>query len=82
MIPDDVNVLITHGPPSGILDLNDDDEYCGCVNLLHRIKELTKLKCHVFGHIHNEYGTKEKYGIKFVNASLHYSERQPIVFDI
>ena len=29
MIPDDVNVLITHGPPKKILDRGPDDRNCG-----------------------------------------------------
>jgi len=86
MIPDDVNVLITHSPPSGILDLTEDGVSCGCEDLLNRIKELTKLKCHIFGHIHEDHGTKEEFGIKFINASscdFYYQPiNKPIVFNI
>lgn len=55
-IPEDTDILVTHGPPKGILDLsyNRDKEleFCGDLSLKKRIKELNiKLVC--FGHIHN-----------------------------
>lgn len=57
LIDDDVDILIVHGPPKGILDLSynreGELERCGCSALkkhtLYRIKP--KLMC--FGHIHN-----------------------------
>lgn len=55
MIPPDTDVLITHGPPKGILDTVDQrgyEEHPGCPNLLKRIEEI-KPKYHMFGHIHN-----------------------------
>lgn len=72
-IPTSTNILVTHGPPYGILDEAPRDwgqfENVGCEDLLARIKELTNLKLHVFGHIHHAYGMKEIDGVKFVNAS-------------
>jgi Icc-related predicted phosphoesterase len=56
LIPDDVDVIITHGPPKGILDLSYDEssrlEYCGCSSLKKRIFKLNPKLC-CFGHIHN-----------------------------
>jgi len=78
MIPDDVDVLITHGPPHGILDVTIDGEKTGCEDLLARIKNLSKLKYHIFGHIHEGYGTKEKDGVKFINASVCTFRYEPI----
>jgi Icc-related predicted phosphoesterase len=75
MIPADVDVLITHGPPNGILDEVPRGiwtENAGCEELRRRVAEITgfgKLKLHVFGHIHCGYGQKEDSGVKFVNAS-------------
>jgi Icc-related predicted phosphoesterase len=72
-IPDDTNVLITHGPPALILDeaprgvLGYDN--VGCKDLLDRIGNLNSLKCHIFGHIHNSYGTKQVGPCTFVNAA-------------
>lgn len=79
LIPDDVNVLITHGPPKYMLDLSfkktGELEFCGCSNLRKRIRALKYLKLSVFGHIHNNYevenaGIKIVDGVTFVNASM------------
>lgn len=61
-----VNILITHTPPKGILDLSYSTdnklEYCGCKSLLNKITEIQP-KIHCFGHIHDyndilNYGTR------------------------
>jgi Icc-related predicted phosphoesterase len=82
LIPDDVDVLITHGPPNGILDEVPRKyfvENTGCEELIKRVEVLAKkrLKLHVFGHIHCGYGTAEKFGVKFVNASSCDEEYEP-----
>ena len=89
MIPDDVDILITHGPPYGIMDLcppwrERPTERAGCKDLLKRVKELKNLKLHVFGHIHEEYGTHEQDGVTFVNCSKGYHPvaNSPIVVEI
>jgi Icc-related predicted phosphoesterase len=75
LIPNDTDILITHGPPFGILDKVPRQyfvENTGCEELRRQIEELVcfeKLKLHIFGHIHCGYGTTEKFGVKFVNAS-------------
>ena len=74
MIPNDTDVLLTHGPPHEILDelqfINGvpKGQFVGCEDLLKRVKEV-KPKIHAFGHIHCGYGTKEKDGTLFINAS-------------
>lgn len=64
-IPSDVNVLITHTPVYGILDLipekykryPEEDLHVGCKDLLDVIcKRLYSLKLHCSGHIHSNYG--------------------------
>jgi len=55
-IPDNADIVVTHGPPKGILDLsyNRDNalEFCGDLALKKRLKIIQpKLVC--FGHIHN-----------------------------
>jgi predicted phosphodiesterase len=65
-IPNDTDVLITHGPPAYILD---SDDHFGDTDLLDRVMEL-KPKIHCFGHAHTGYGTMEKNGIKFINAAI------------
>jgi len=92
LIPDDIDILITHGPPMGILDEVPRQwgiENTGCEELRRRVAEIAehgRLKLHVFGHIHCGYGTHEKFGMKFVNASTcdeDYRPTQlPIVVDL
>jgi predicted phosphodiesterase len=50
-----LDILITHGPPYGILD-EVSGKPQGCPELLSLIKRL-KPKYHLFGHIHENYGT-------------------------
>ena len=52
----DADIIVTHGPPRGILDLSYDSrnvlEFCGCKSLLNMILKV-KPKLVLFGHIHN-----------------------------
>lgn len=57
-IPDGVDVLITHGPPHGILDAAADGHLCGCPDLRDTITQRVKPRLHIFGHIHEAYGKK------------------------
>lgn len=76
-IPVDTNILVTHGPPKGILDLSHNRirqlEYCGDNALFNKVMEL-KPQIHCFGHIHNSNGCYNQgerlyEGINFINAS-------------
>lgn len=56
LIPDDTDLLITHGPPMGYLDWSPyDKEHCGCVDLLEAIKRV-RPRVSVFGHVHGSRG--------------------------
>jgi Icc-related predicted phosphoesterase len=69
LIPEGVDVLITHGPPHDILDFTEYDRMAvGCPKLLEKVKQV-KPKVHVFGHIHEARGKKEIDGTLFINAS-------------
>ena len=70
-IPSDTDILMTHGPPEGILDKNLDGFPCGCVHLKSAV-ERVKPKLHVFGHIHEAYGMRQVQGegTIFANASI------------
>ncbi len=57
-IPLDTDILVTHGPPFGLLDKTYDGRRAGCEELRARILDLKDLKLHVFGHIHEDYGWK------------------------
>jgi Icc-related predicted phosphoesterase len=56
IIDEDVDIVITHGPPKGTLDLSFDRagnlERCGDKSLLNRVMEVNPKLC-LFGHIHN-----------------------------
>ncbi|MCU0866457.1 MAG: metallophosphoesterase, partial [Planctomycetes bacterium] len=84
-IPAGIDVLVTHGPPAGILDRTDQGDAVGCADLLAAVRRV-RPKLHVFGHIHEAYGTLEQDGVRFVNASncsVRYRPVQPpIVVDL
>jgi Icc-related predicted phosphoesterase len=70
MIPEDTDILITHGPPMGVLDQSHPSgSHLGCEELAEAVKEV-KPKLHVFGHIHGGHGQAAADGTQFVNASL------------
>ena len=70
LIPDDVDIVITHGPAYGFLDrVEGDFQPLGCERLTPRLMNV-KPKIHVCGHIHTGYGYKEFKGIHFINAAL------------
>jgi predicted phosphodiesterase len=80
-IPEGIDILVTHGPPRGILDLTDRGEPVGCDDLRDAVFRI-RPKLHVFGHIHEAYGQQEVDGIRFVNAcacNLRYAPIQPPV---
>ncbi|MCJ1449767.1 hypothetical protein MMC28_000095 [Mycoblastus sanguinarius] len=55
-IPDDVDIVMTHGPPKGILDWCPQGNV-GCENLLHAIRRV-KPMMHCFGHVHEGNGVE------------------------
>lgn len=74
-IPDDTNVLITHGPVYGIHDIvpyvdGTPKERVGCHDLYERVMKLEKLKMHFCGHIHHSHGYKYFNGKQFYNVSI------------
>lgn len=54
-IPDKTDVLITHGPGFGALDMTTRGEHAGCVALANRIHAI-RPKLHLHGHIHEARG--------------------------
>ena len=80
-IPENIDVLITHGPPKGIFDyVERDDVHVGSPSLYSQIMERIKPKVNCFGHIHSGHGIKEIDGIKFINAS-NLDEEYNLVYD-
>lgn len=69
LIPAGVDILITHGPPADILDTVPRGEHVGCADLKRELARV-KPRLHVFGHIHDAYGTHRADGTIYVNASI------------
>jgi Icc-related predicted phosphoesterase len=84
LIPEDTDVLITHGPPYGIGDLTSRGDSAGCQDLFEVVEKI-KPGVHVFGHIHEGFGIIKKETTTFINASvcdqLYRLVNPPIVFD-
>lgn len=73
-IPKNVDIMLTHCPPKGILDLVSEkgfnpNEHVGDELLLNRIKKY-KPKYNVFGHIHEAYGIVKRKDTTFINCSV------------
>jgi Icc-related predicted phosphoesterase len=85
-IPDNTDILITHGPAFGTLDTVTGRPWdgLGCELLAQRI-EVIKPKIHVCGHIHSGYGYEFKDGTHYFNAAVlderyEYTQK-PMTFD-
>jgi predicted phosphohydrolase len=86
-IPPDTDILITHGPPYGVLD-HTPSESAGPIGdkELREAVIRVKPKLHVFGHVHSGYGVRLTRHTVFVNAALLGPEgslqNRPIVVEI
>lgn len=83
LIPKNTEILITHGPPYKVQDeVKSKDEFTahvGCEDLYEKIVQ-TKIKLHIFGHVHEGAGYVALDGRIFVNASSldsMYKHRDP-----
>jgi Icc-related predicted phosphoesterase len=77
-IPDGLDVLITHGPPFGILDqVTPDGEHLGCAELLESVEQ-KRPRVHLFGHIHGGAGIFESDVTRFVNAAYLNEQYKPL----
>lgn len=85
LIPEDSDIVITHGPVFGILDRTASGQVVGCEDLLPVIQRIAP-KVHLCGHIHEAYGTRQVGDTLFINASildLRYTiAHDPVVFDV
>ncbi len=73
LIPDGLDILVTHGPPYGLLDKTYGDSGLvdrpvGCQELCDAVLK-KRPKVHAFGHVHASYGQTMFDGIHFVNAA-------------
>jgi Icc-related predicted phosphoesterase len=81
LIPSGLDVLVTHGPPHGILDLTNRNDHAGSWTLLRRVYEL-RPRVHVFGHIHESAGRADIDGITFLNASTNMGRGNGVMIDM
>jgi Icc-related predicted phosphoesterase len=80
LILDDIDILITHCPPNGILDATKrSKKHVGSISLRNHVMDRIKPKLHVFGHIH-EWGGEiiDLITTKFVNASIMNEDYEPV----
>ncbi len=68
MIPPDIDILVTHTPPSGILDRNGPVSH-GCTDLAAAVVA-RKPRYHIFGHIHNRHGAVKHGETWYINANV------------
>lgn len=78
-IPNEIDLLITHGPPKGILDVTRDWKtkqpiHIGSKSLTDHVLTRIKPSVHAFGHLHDEagirnFGEKLEDGVRFINCS-------------
>lgn len=84
-IPVNTDILLTHGPVYGILDIVQNEQHAGDKDLFKKVMEV-KPKVHVCGHIHESYGLVKRHGIKFINACVlnesYELAHKPIVFEV
>jgi len=85
LIDADTDVLITHGPPYGYLDVTMEHKHVGCEELIkavHRVRP----RLHVFGHIHCGYGMDKVGSTRLINACIcterYEPSNQPFVIEI
>jgi len=93
-IPDDTNILITHGAPYGMMDEvariwdRNEDKHVGSRALVRALQRLDHLRLHVFGHIHEAAGTwvNPQNGRTFVNAATcdlsYHPVNPPVVVEL
>lgn len=89
-IPKDTDVLLTHTPPSGKMDWAHANKYApagpaGCEALRYFVQQV-KPQLHLFGHVHESYGSCMDEHTIYSNGCQFYRTtekvKRPAVFDI
>ncbi|QIF05256.1 metallophosphatase domain-containing protein [Roseimicrobium sp. ORNL1] len=69
-IPAGIDILITHTPPQGILDVpSSGGLHLGCPHLREELKRIQP-RLHVFGHVHAGHGTHLGEMTRSINAAV------------
>ncbi len=92
IVPEDTDILVTHGPPKYILDTSRGESH-GDLSLFKHVTKRIKPKLHIFGHFHDEdghinSGERKLNGLhtRFINACIvnlrHQVVNSPILVEI
>ncbi|MFM7024318.1 MAG: metallophosphoesterase [Flavobacteriales bacterium] len=85
LIPDKVDILLTHGPAYGTLDAIYSGLAVGCTELADAIQRV-KPKYFLFGHIHEGFGSRAKGATQYINGAILDEKyilcNEPVVFDL
>ena len=73
VIPASIDILVTHGPPKGILDVTKDMNSglpinVGSKSLLRHVQNRIQPRIHAFGHLHDESGI-QNYGVVTLDST-------------
>mmetsp|Transcript_98267 Transcript_98267/g.239046 ORF Transcript_98267/g.239046 Transcript_98267/m.239046 type:complete len:476 (+) Transcript_98267:3-1430(+) len=75
------DVVMTHGPPKGHCDSGRGDQ-----KLAEAVSQCPSVQVHIFGHVHETYGTDFSDGHCWINASmsspLYVAAAEPVMFDL
>lgn len=87
-IPANTDILVTHCPPHGVLDIANSRwavGHTGCPELAKRVVAL-KPKLHAFGHIHEGYGMVSSAETDFINAASlkrdYVQQNEPVLIEV
>lgn len=83
-VPNNIDILITHGPPYGILDKErlshgHKPKHIGCDVLLMHVKGRIKPRYHLFGHCHGQQGVHVTDSTTFMNVTSHGAHNMPLL---
>jgi Icc-related predicted phosphoesterase len=81
-----VDVVITHGPPKGIMDYTHGRERAGCPDLFAAVAR-ARPRVHCFGHIHEGWGARlvtwrDYYDEQATHFTAINNERSPVVEEL
>jgi predicted phosphohydrolase len=81
LIPESLDVLVTHAPPFGIGDAVAAGEHQGCAELLARVRRV-RPRLHLFGHIHQDRGLWCEPPTTFANVTTAECTHPPMVITL
>ena len=84
-VPEGIDLLVTHGPPSQICDQAASGDHCGCPEINQAIERTQPAAC-IFGHIHEAHGHAMLNDTLCCNVSSVNAQRQiehkPTIIDL